>query len=73
MIRYVDVANQGGGDNEAGTWLTEAVSVNATGGMMGRTALHAACSSGHMDVVQLLCKVSTSNLMVAHGQSAHDF
>lgn len=58
-LRHVDWAAEelgGGSGNDARTWLTEACHVNAAGGKMARTALHAACSSGRADVVQILCQ-----------------
>ena len=45
----------GGGGNVRGTWLSDPVDVNATGGSMRRSALHGACANGRLEVVRLLC------------------
>ncbi len=46
---------RGGGSNDRGYWSVDVVDVNARGGSMQRTALHAAAARGHLDAVRLLC------------------
>ena len=46
---------RGGGGNDRGYWSVKALDVNARGGAMQRTALHACAARGHLEAVRALC------------------